>query len=158
MHERLPGHAAACRGGSETRPYPAATCTSLQEIIAFNQRHADRALRYGQPILLQVQNETSGTLTEPEYIEALAARERAIRAIDALFERHEVDVLLRTQPEFVAPITGYPSMSIPIGSQETRIPIGAYWIARRYDEATLLRVAYAAECSLGVRCVPEVGD
>jgi amidase len=145
-----------CTGGSETHPYLAPTCTSLQEIIDFNQHHAGRALKYGQPVLLQVQNETSGTLTEPEYLEALAARERAIRALDALFEQHRVDALLCTQPEIVAPITGFPSMSIPIGSQENRIPIGAYWIARRYDEATLLRLAYAAECLLEFKCVPEV--
>jgi amidase len=130
------------------------TCTSLQAIIAFNQRHSDRALKYGQPVLLQVQNKTSGRLVESEYIEALAKREQAIHALDRMFETHTVDVLLCTQPEFIAPITGFPSMSIPIGTHENRIPIGAYWVARRHDEATLLRAAFAAEHQLGVQCVP----
>jgi amidase len=73
-----------------------------------------------------------------------------------MLDTHRVDVLLCTQPEIVAPIAGFPSMSIPIGSQENKIPIGAYWIARRYDEATLLRIAFAAESVLGVKCVPEM--
>jgi Asp-tRNA(Asn)/Glu-tRNA(Gln) amidotransferase A subunit family amidase len=64
--------------------------------------------------------------------------------------------LLHTQPEIIAPITGFPSMSIPIGSQVNRIPIGAYWIARRYDEITLLRITYAAETLLDVDCVSEM--
>ena len=51
------------------------TCTSLQEIIQFNQRHASQTLRYGQPMLLLAQNERSGTLTEPQYLEALGNRD-----------------------------------------------------------------------------------
>jgi len=135
---------------------PDLTCTSVQEIIDFNQRHASQALRYGQPVLLHIQNETSGSLTEPEYIESVAKREQAIHELDELFDAHEVDVLLFTQPEIVAPITGFPSMTIPIGSQENRIPIGAYWIAKRFNEPTLLRIAFAAESSLEVKCVPEM--
>jgi len=132
------------------------TCTSVQEIIDFNQRHASQTLKYGQPILLHVQNNASGSLTEPEYLQSLAKRERAIRALDDTFDTYRVDAFLCTRPEIVAPITGFPSMSIPIGSHENRIPIGAYWIAKRYDEATLLRITFAAESLLGAKCVPEM--
>lgn len=137
---------------------PGLACRSVQDIIEFNQRHAGQTLKYGQPILLHIQNQTSGSLTEPEYLTALAKRERAIRVLDELFAAHRVDVLLCTQPEIVAPITGFPSMSLPIGCQEDRIPFGAYWIARRYDEATMLRIAYAAERLLQVKCVPPLPD
>jgi amidase len=130
------------------------TCGSVQDIIDFNQRHASQALNYGQPILLHVQNKTSGTLTEPEYIEAILKRERAILALDRVYDAYQVDVLLCTAPEIVAPITGFPSMSIPIGSHENRMPIGSYWIAKRYNEATLLRITFAAEARLGVSCTP----
>jgi amidase len=129
---------------------PDLTCISVQEIIDFNQKHASQALKYGQPMLLHMQNKTSGSLTEPEYLESLLKRERAIQALDEIFDAHEVDALLCTQCEIVAPITGFPSMSIPIGSGENRIPIGSYWIAKRYDEATLLRITGAVEGLLGV--------
>jgi amidase len=135
---------------------PDLTCTSLQEIIEFNQRHASQALQYGQPVLLQAQNERSGTLTEPQYIEALAKREQAIQALDTLFDSQRVDVLLCTQPEFVAPVTGFPSMTLPIGTGGDGMPIGAYWIAQQYDETTMLRIAFAAERALNVQCVPEM--
>lgn len=126
------------------------TCISVQEIIDFNQKHASQALKYGQPMLLHIQNKTSGSLTEPEYLESLLKRERAIQALDGIFDVHKVDALLCTQCEIVAPITGFPSMSIPIGSGENRIPIGSYWIAKRYDEAALLRITGAVEGLLGV--------
>ena len=132
------------------------TCTSLQEIIAFNQQHASQALKYGQPALLLVQNTSSGSLTEPEYLEALAKREQAIQALDGVFAIHQVDALLCTKCEIIAPITGFPSMSLPIGVHENRIPIGSYWIARRYDEGRLLRMTGAAESRLDVKCRPEV--
>jgi amidase len=132
------------------------TCTSLQEVIQFNQQHASQTLKYGQPVLLLVQNERSGRLTEPQYLEALAKREQAIRALDELFQSHQADVLLCTQPEIVAPITGFPSMTLPIGTQENAMPVGAYWIAKRYDETTMLRTVFAAEQALGVRCVPQM--
>ena len=106
-------------------------------------------------MLLLAQNERSGTLTEPQYLEALVKREQAIHALDDLFETKQIDVFLCTQPEIVAPITGYPSMTLPIGTQASGMPIGAYWIARRYDEATMLRIAFAAETKLGVRCAPQ---
>ena len=67
-------------------------------------------------------------------------------------------MLLFTQPEIIAPITGFPSMTVPIGSRENRMPIGAYWIARRYDESTLLRVAYAAERLLRVECMTRMRE
>ena len=81
-----------------------------------------------------------------------------VRTLDGIFDVHKVDALLCTQCEIVAPITGFPSMSIPIGSAEDRIPIGSYWIAKRYDEATLLRITYAVEKLLKVKCVPEILD
>ena len=45
-------------------------------------------------------------------------------------------------------------MSVPLGADEDEMPFGSYWIARRYDEATLLRMAFAAETLLQVRCLP----
>jgi amidase len=134
---------------------PDLTCTSLQDIIAFNQRNAARALKYGQPMLLHAENQTSGAMTEPEYLASLVRREEAIQALDQVLETHPVDVLLCTQPEIVASITGFPSMSLPIGQEEDEMPFGCYWIARRYDEATMLRIAFAVEQRLGVRLTPQ---
>jgi amidase len=121
---------------------------SLNDIILYNQAHAARALKYGQDLLLYCQNETTGNMTEPRYINALLERERAIARLDAVFDESGADVILcdcyRT-----APFTGFPSMTVPIGKREDGLPYGSYWIARRFDEAALIRVCGAVEAAVG---------
>ncbi|MCL2351540.1 MAG: amidase family protein [Firmicutes bacterium] len=122
---------------------------TLGDIIAFNQANAATALKYGQSILLDAQNNTSGTMTEPEYIEALKCREEAVALLDRLFDGNGIDVLLCEVLTNIAPFTGFPCMTIPIGRKKDNVPIGSYWTARRFDEAKLIRAAYAAEQRLG---------
>ncbi|MCL1795539.1 MAG: amidase family protein [Clostridia bacterium] len=129
--------------------------TSLQDIVAFNQAHAPVALKYGQSLLNDSQNNTSGTMTEPEYLQALAEREKAIESLDRTFDAHGIDVMLCETFADIAPLAGFPSMSIPIGQRRDKLPIGSTWIARRFDEATMLRAAYAAESGLGLDLRPE---
>ena len=128
---------------------------TMREIIEYNQAHAAVALRYGQSILLDVQNNTSGTMTEPKYIEALKRRDEVIAGFDKLFDDTGIDVMLCETFTNIAPFTGFPSMTVPIGQKQDKVPVGSYWIARRYDEPTLLKVTYAVEQILGLCLKPE---
>jgi aspartyl-tRNA(Asn)/glutamyl-tRNA(Gln) amidotransferase subunit A len=42
-------------------------------------------------------------------------------------------------------LTGLPAISLPCGSTADNLPVGLQLFGRHYDEATLLRVAYAFE-------------
>ena len=126
---------------------------TLKDIIGFNQANAAAALKYGQSILLDAENNTSGTMTEPEYIEALLDREKTIAELDRLFDDNGIDVMLCETFTNIAPFTGFPAMSVPIGQRENKVPIGSYWIARRFDEATLIKAAYAVEQVLNVEMI-----
>jgi len=109
---------------------------TLQDIVAFNEAHKDVALKYGQTILLECLNESSGKLTEPEYIQALAQREGARCSLSKCFDDYHVDVLLCPDEETgIAPLVGFPAGTIPKGM---------YFIARPYDEGTLIRAMYGA--------------
>ena len=129
---------------------------TLGDIIAYNQANAPTALKYGQSVLLDAQNTKSGNLTEPKYLEALADRERTIAELDRLFDDNKIDVLLCQSISNVAPFTGFPSMTIPTGLRKDKLPTDSYWIARRFDEATLLKITYAAEQRLGLQLRPEL--
>ena len=127
---------------------------TLDGIIKFNQEHAAVALKYGQSLLLDCQNNTSGTMTETEYLQLLAEREKTIAAFDKIFDDNSIDVILCEGFPRIAPFTGFPSMSIPIGRRKDNLPIGSYWIARRFDEGILLKAAYAVEQLLGLNLQP----
>ena len=108
-------------------------------------------------MLLDVENTTSGAMTEPAYIEALIKRDTVIQELDAVFIENRIDVMLTDVFSNIAPFTGFPSMTIPIGkSKKNNIPFDSHWMARRYDEAALLKVCYVAEQLLNLSLKPEV--
>jgi amidase len=132
---------------------------SLKELIAYNEANAERALRYGQDVLLWAE-ETSGTLTEPEYLASKALNREMARAqgIDYAIDAHRLDALLILGDEDlndVAARAGYPSITVPGGYAEegvldpggynTKGPQGMTFIGKAYSEPTLLRLAYAFE-------------
>ena len=127
---------------------------TLKDIIEYNQVNSAITLKYGQSILIDTENNTSGTLTELEYIEALEEREKTIAELDRLFDENSIDIMLCETFTNIAPFTGFPCMTIPIGQRKDNIPIGSYWIARRFDEATLLKVIYAIEQLMGLCLSP----
>jgi amidase len=129
---------------------------TLKDIILYNQEHASIALKYGQGVLLDAENNKSGNLTEPEYIEALLERERTIAELDRLFDENGLDVMLCETMTNIAPFTGFPSMTIPTGQRFDKLPTDSYWIARRFDEAALFRVTYALEKRLNLCLRPEI--
>ena len=130
---------------------------TLKDIIEYNQAHGAVSLKYGQSILLDAENNTSGTMTESSYIEGLIEREKAIAELDKAFDDNHIDVMLNEVFTNIAPFTGFPSMTIPIGqSKNNNMPLDSYWIARRFDEVSLLKVCFVAEQLLGLSLRPEI--
>ena len=120
---------------------------NLAQIIAYNESHAATALKYGQNVLIR--DETGGGLDDPEYLEAMAEREAAVLAFDSLFDEFGIDVFFMPETNCaLAAATGFPSITIPICKMTNGLPIGSFFIARRYDESLLLRVAHEIEYTL----------
>jgi len=142
---------------------------SLAEVIAYNEAHADIALKYGQNVLLLAE-ETSGTLTEPEYHASLNRnQEMARKGIDEVLSKHELDALFFLGNEHGADLAaraGYPSITIPAGYAESGIiapggyttkgPQGVTFVGRAYAEPTLLRLAYGYEQATKHRVAPQL--
>ncbi len=127
---------------------------TMADIIAFNEAHAETAIPLGQHILLRAQNETSGRLIEPEYLEALLEREQTIETLDKVFDENNIDIMLTETFSTLAPFCGFPSMTVPMGQRENRSPIPSYWMARRFDEAVLVKVGRAVEKLLDLKLRP----
>lgn len=131
---------------------------SLKDIIEYNNNHADIALKYGQTILVQCEN-TSGTLTEPEYINAKLKdlRLSTIEGIDAYMAENKVDAMLfpSTAGVSMAARAGYPSVAVPAGYCKSGEPFGITFSAEAFSEPKLIRLAYAYEQATKKRIPPK---
>ncbi len=137
---------------------------TLADIIAFNAAHADRALRFGQDILLTAEA-TRGDLSELEYRSARAMDLRAakVEGLDAYMDGHRLDAVLfpGSAGAGIGARAGYPSVQVPAGfisgvaGKETPdYPLGATFCGRAWSEPTLLRLAYAFEQASHARRAP----
>ncbi|GFZ85001.1 amidase [Paenibacillus marchantiophytorum] len=129
---------------------------SLEEVIAYNDQHADKALVYGQDTLIWSE-ETSGTLTEESYHESLRKYQNLTRAqgIDHVLSEHRLDALFfpGDEGEDIAARAGYPLLIVPAGFTEAG-PMGVMFAAGAYSEPTLIKLAYAFEQATHYRKAP----
>jgi amidase len=132
---------------------------SLADLVRYNNLHAVKALRHGQHYLLDSEA-TSGTLTEPAYIES---REKDIylaqkAGLDQMIAEYNLDAWLFPQNGFsgVPAKAGYPSITVPAGYAADG-PVGLTFSGLAYSEPVLLRLAYAFEQATLHRVPPKLG-
>jgi amidase len=142
------------------------TIKTMADIIAFNEAHADKALRFGQDLFLAAQA-TRGDLSELEYksaraMDLLAAKERGM---DAYMTRHKLDAVVfpGTAGASIAAKAGYPSVQVPggfisgvDGKDTPDYPLGVTFAGRAWSEHKLLRLAYAFEQASNARKPPSL--
>ena len=127
---------------------------SLEEIVRFNETRPEECLKYSQSIFLECLSK-SDALTGRDYARALRRREKAIGDLDAIFESSGLDVIVGAAEHMgIAPLTGFPSGVVPFGQRKNGVPMGLYFIARRFCEAELVRAMHAAEKVVGKRRSP----
>lgn len=136
---------------------PAAPVRSLREMVEFNLRFAGAALKYGQAWLIKAEA-TSGTLTEPEYLQARLRdiRQSCTLGIDTTMDRHRLDALLfpTSEGSTIGAQAGYPSVCVPAGYTAEGHPVGIMFLGRAWSEPALIRMAYAYEQATAHRRPP----
>lgn len=126
--------------------YASGRCRSLADIIAYNEQHAGSALRYGQDLLLLAQEETTGRLVERDYwSQKLRAVEEGQGAIDECMKRLKLDVITSPCYSNLPAVTGYPSMTVPMGFSKSGVPVGISFYAGAFQEGKILTAAYGYE-------------
>lgn len=135
--------------------------TSLADVIAYNEANAEDCLKYGQTHMLAAE-ETSGTLTEPEYIQARARdlQLAAAQGIDRVMAEERLDALLfcNNFGAGIAAKPGYPSITVPAGYSPDNEPVGITFTAGAFEEAKLIRLAYAYERGTQRRRPPALAE
>jgi amidase len=130
---------------------------SLRDVIRFNRQYREEALRYGQKMLEKAE-ETSGTLTEPVYLQTRASdlQKSQAEGIDNVMRAHRLDALLfpACLGADIAAKAGYPSITVPGGYTPEGEPLGVTFTGMAYSEPTLIRIAYAFEQATNHRVPP----
>lgn len=151
---------------------PDAPVHSLEEIIAFNERHRDEVMPYfGQETFLQAVEK--GPLTNEAYIKALQDNQRLSRdeGIDATLREHRLDAIVgpsggpASMTDLIlgdygsgsssspAAVAGYPNITVPAG-YVFGLPVGISFFGGAYQEPTLLKLAFAFEQATQIRRPP----
>jgi amidase len=140
---------------SKLEPYVAVH--SLQEVIEFNLKSPEKMLKYGQSILLSSE-QTSATLTEPDYILSRLEDIRLSQSegIDAALNEYSLDSILFPSfgGEGIAAKAGYPSVTVPAGYTSDGLPFGVTFTGTAFSEPQLIKHAYAFEQATHYRVPP----
>jgi len=151
---------------------PEAPIHSLEELIAFNEAHAEQEMPYFKQELM-VMAQAKGPLTEQAYLDALETNRRLARqeGIDAVMQEHQLDALVMptsalawkidlidgdhglggsSQP---AALAGYPAITVPAGFA-FGLPMGLTFMGRAFSEPKLIALAFAFEQATRVRRPP----
>ena len=152
---------------------PKAPVKTLQDVIAFNDKHREQEMPYfGQELFLQAQKK--GPLTSPGYTKALRKCRLLSRelGIDAVMRKHRLDAVVAPTGNPAWPtdlvngdhftggsstpaaVAGYPSVSVPMGFAYG-LPVNLSFFGRAWSEPTLIAIAYAYEQATKHRKPPD---
>jgi amidase len=155
-------------------PTPGARIATIEDVIRFNEEHADVVLRiFGQEHMLAAAQ--CGPLTDEAYLTALRESRRIAGAegVEALLTEHRLDAIVAPTngPSWLIDhvngdyytggamstgpaIAGLPHLTAPMG-YAYGLPLGLSFVSARREDAKLLGIAYAYECANPVRRPPE---
>ncbi|MCK5879121.1 MAG: amidase [Holophagae bacterium] len=150
-----------------------APARKLADLIAFKTAHPKQTMPFFRQEIFELA-EAKGPLTEKAYLDALSACRKLSRekGIDATLKKHRLDAIVAptggpawkidriTGDHFLggssesAAVAGYPCITVPAGFV-FGLPVGISFFSTKWQESTLIRLAYAFEQATGARRVPE---
>jgi amidase len=147
---------------------------SLEDVIKFNEENSDKVMPYfGQEHMTTALEKSS--LSDKKYRDALAKNHLYARTkgLDATIRKHKLDAIIvpssgpawlidlvngdatNSDMESTSPaaVAGYPHITVPAG-YIFGLPVGLSFIGKAWQEATLIKFAYAFEQATQLRRMP----
>lgn len=114
---------------------------SLDQLVDYNERHREEALRYGQIYLTEALQKTTGDMSESEYKNIMLERKKIMEDKTEVLKGY--DACLMCAPNNLSHYLGFASISLPHGLDKKGMPVG--FIMTGVEEERLLRTALSME-------------
>ena len=131
------------------------TIRSIADIIAYNKNDSILKIPYGQRRFEQMLAENT---TEAELLQTKAKiKKEGVNFFEKPMVKYQLDAILSINNNNAghAAAANYPCLTIPMGYKTTGEPWGLTFIARPYQEATLLKMGFAFEKATKIRKLPQ---
>lgn len=135
--------------------YPQCPIESLEDLIKFNKKHAERCLVHGQSIFEGAQK-TNGNLEDPHYKAIKLEQMEKAKKLEDLLIQHHLDAAISTMRNSYAPIYGSPSISVPAKALIDLNPISLVFFGKKYDDENLITIAHQYETHTNHRIPPKL--
>jgi len=145
---------------------------TLADVIAWNKQNEAKAMPYFKQERLENSN-SKGDLSSKEYVDSLEKSTGTRNIINDLMTKNKLDAIVGTSiglPGCIdlingdystgfyfcppAAMAGYPHITVPMGTVH-ELPVGLSFIAGAYQEAEIIRLAYAFEQATKKRIAPK---
>lgn len=131
------------------------TIRSIADIIAYNKNDSILKIPYGQGRFEQMLAENT---TEAELLQIKAKiKKEGVNFFEKPMVKYQLDAILSINNNNAghAAAANYPCLTIPMGYKTTGEPWGLTFIARPYQEDTLLKMGFAFEKATKIRKLPQ---
>ncbi|MDF2908280.1 MAG: amidase [Herbinix sp.] len=125
---------------------------TLKDIIAYNNRNAEKALRHGQTLLVDAEENASGNLDDAPYQNILKDRQEWMKRIRE--QLAGTDFCIMYSLSSILQYTELPAITIPYGVKEDGMPEVLQLTA--LTDQKLLENAYIVERTIGKRVEPKL--
>lgn len=107
-------------------------------------------MRYGQDLL-----EAAAAVKAPDPAQIEASIRTARKRLDALFAENSLDAaaFVNTTASTAFAAAGYPTLTVPLGKSNAKIPFGITFGGRYGEDGKLLSIGYSFEQTAGERLV-----
>jgi amidase len=135
-----------------------APAKTISDVVAFNDADSKSRAPYGQEYL---QMAATLTMTQQEFDQRLQAyNTKYQQQIDALMAGNKLDYIAGTHLALIFTLNyappGNPAVALPIGYRADGAPVGWVITGKRFDDANLVRAAYALEQNLNAWRPPDL--